>query len=89
MVNAAFGSGDVTQDGTVNASDATSVLVDAAYSGVMGRSNLTNTQRKSGDVNGDGLVNAKDATCILRYAAVSGSGSFQGSMEEYLRQNNM
>ena len=40
-----------------------------------------------GDVNGDGVVNASDAAIILQYSAAVGASTFEGTLTEYLEQN--
>lgn len=66
--------GDVNLDGTVNAEDATAVLIAAARLGTGADSGLSDVQKRAADVTGDGTVNAQDATTILRYAAAVGIG---------------
>ena len=40
----------------------------------------------AGDLDGNGTVNAMDAAIILQYAAETGSGKFNGTMTEYLKE---
>ena len=61
--------GDVNNDGSVDARDATAILVAATKIGTGGASGLTEEQEALADVNGDGLINSIDATCILCYSA--------------------
>ncbi|MBR3630943.1 MAG: serine hydrolase [Oscillospiraceae bacterium] len=67
--------GDVDYSRSVNASDASRVLIAAAKFGADGELGLSGRQQIAGDVNRDGEVNASDAALILQYAAVSGAGS--------------
>lgn len=60
------GSGDITGDGTVNASDAVVVL--RYFAGSL-TEELTTDQLNAADVNNDGKVNATDAVIILRTVA--------------------
>mgnify|MGYP003292451071 FL=1 len=66
--------GDVNEDGTVDASDASCVL--AAYARVQtgGESNLRDTQTKAADVNNDSVIDASDASKILVYYAAISTG---------------
>lgn len=70
--------GDVTNDGRINAEDATEVLVYAAMLGT-GGAEISESRhadmKQYGDVSGDGVVNANDATGILRYAAAIGTNT--------------
>ena len=79
--------GDVNRDNTVNAKDATAVLVAAASLGVGEKSGLSSLAFANADVNGDQKVNAKDGTLVLSYAAAAGAGTFSGTMTEYLMQD--
>ena len=66
--------GDVTDDSTINAEDATAVLIAAAKLGTGNDSGLDETKMQAADTTADGKINAEDATLILRYAALSGTG---------------
>ena len=61
--------GDVNGDGTVDATDASSVL--AAYASLSSgqESPLYSYQESAADINGDGMVDAVDASMILSYYA--------------------
>ncbi|MCR5717459.1 MAG: dockerin type I repeat-containing protein [Oscillospiraceae bacterium] len=72
--------GDVNQDGSVNASDATMVLIAAARLGTGTDPKLTASQKRAADVNQDGVINAVDATFILRHAAAVGTGTADDSI---------
>ena len=68
--------GDVNGDGSVNASDAASVLIYAAEYGATGSSQYLNAmQCNRADLNEDGYINSSDAASILQYAALVGSGA--------------
>ena len=60
--------GDVNADSSVNAIDATEVLIAAAAAGTDSKSPFTDAQKTAADVNADGKINANDATEILAYA---------------------
>ena len=75
--------GDIDGDGSVNAKDATQVLIAAAKVGTGSDTGLTAEEYAAADVNKDTLINAKDATLILRYAASVGTGN-TGTFEEFL-----
>ena len=60
--------------GSVDAGDASDVLIAAATLGAGGASGLTAAQETAADVNGDGALNAEDAAIILQYAAAVGAG---------------
>ena len=66
--------GNVNGDDTINASDASEVLLAAAKLGTGSASGLTPEQEAAADINGDHQINAKDALVILRYAAAVGVG---------------
>ncbi len=81
-----YSTGDVTLDGTVDALDASAVLVAAARVGSGTDSGLTGTQTACADVNGDGGFNAGDAALILQYAAAVGTG-YTGTAAEFFAEN--
>lgn len=56
--------GDVNNDGKIDSSDATRVLL--AYAGLV---TLSETEEKAADVNGDGNIDSSDASRILLYYA--------------------
>ena len=66
--------GDVDGNGSINANDATAVLIAASKLGTGNDSGLSAEAMAAADVNLDQAVNAKDATVILRYAAAIGVG---------------
>ena len=66
--------GDVSLDGTVNASDAAQILIAAASMGAGGASGLTAEQEAAAEVNGDTIINASDAAVVLIYSAAIGAG---------------
>ena len=66
--------GDLSGDGTVNASDASLVLIYAASKGAGVDPGILPQQETAADVNADSTVNASDAALILIYAAVEGAG---------------
>ena len=66
--------GDVTADESINAQDASAILVHSAEIGAGNQGTLSETALKSADVNADGSVNAVDASYILVYSALTGAG---------------
>ena len=71
-----FTTGDIDENGTIDAIDASSAL--SAYARVSTGQDigLTDNQKSAADVNGDGVVDAVDASGILTYyAKVSTGGS--------------
>ncbi|MBP0973058.1 MAG: hypothetical protein J5851_04040 [Oscillospiraceae bacterium] len=62
--------GDVNYDGSINASDAAVILIDAADRGATATEKSTDPER---DINKDGFVNASDAALVLNYAAALGA----------------
>jgi hypothetical protein len=80
--------GDVTADGSINAKDATLILVTASKIGTGEDINslMTEAERKAADVNRDGKINAKDATFVLQYAAYIGTGGTL-TLEQYIDGN--
>ena len=84
--SAACVTGDVNRDDTVNAKDATAVLIASAAMGVGQKTGLSSMASACADANGDGVINAKDATLILSYSASLGSGAFTGTLLDFLKQ---
>lgn len=84
MARREFIAGDISGEGTVNASDAARILIDAALVGSGSDSTFTALQHVEADLNGDGHVNAVDAAIVLQYAAAHAAGNFSGDALEYL-----
>ena len=76
--------GDVDGSSTVNASDASVILIAAAAIGSGRGSTLTTAQKKAADVNSDGSINATDASIVLQYAAAVGAGHTDAKIEDFL-----
>ena len=76
--------GDVNCDGSINAKDASEILIASSRAGTGQGTGLTEAQQKAADVDHDGSINSVDAAWILRYAAAFGTGAFTGSMEEFV-----
>ena len=68
------GLGDANGDGSVDAKDASFILVAYAKASTGSEDGLTDTQREAADVNTDGKVDAKDASAILAYYAYLSTG---------------
>ena len=79
--------GDTDGNGTVDATDAARILTAAAELGVGAECSLNAEQQTAGNVNKDQELDASDASIILIYASATGSGTFSGSLEEYLNQD--
>ena len=79
-------SGDVNQDGRINAKDASEVLISASRIGTGQDAGLTDVQQKAADVDRDGNINAVDASWILRYAAAVGTGTAPESLADYIKK---
>ncbi|MBR2085732.1 MAG: hypothetical protein IJ906_01100, partial [Oscillospiraceae bacterium] len=77
--------GDVNRDGSINAKDASEVLIASAKAGTGQHLGLTDVQQKAADVDRDGNINAVDASWILLYAAAIGTGTAESTMEEYVK----
>lgn len=75
--------GDVNNDGTVDALDASMVLMDYAAAATGKAPVLDNGQKRAADVNTDGAVDALDASDILRYYAYTATGGTD-SLEDFL-----
>ena len=73
--------GDVNYDGSINASDAAVILIDAAERGATDTERSTDPER---DINGDGFVNASDAALVLSYAAALGAKATTLGLPAYL-----
>ncbi len=78
-----FQLGDVNLDGSIDANDATILLIAAAKAGAGLGSGLSDEQIAVADLNADGAYDANDATLILQYAALAGAGT-AGTIEEFL-----
>ncbi|MBR3421993.1 MAG: leucine-rich repeat protein [Ruminococcus sp.] len=66
--------GDANGDGSVDAKDASFILVAYAKASTGSEDGLTDTQREAADVNTDDKVDAKDASAILAYYAYLSTG---------------
>ena len=66
--------GDANGDGSVDAKDASFILVAYAKASTGSDDGLSDTQRAAADVNTDGKVDAKDASAILAYYAYLSTG---------------
>ncbi len=66
--------GDLSADGSINASDAAMLLTAAAAAGTGADSGLSAAQIAAADLNSDSTFDAKDAALILQYAAYTGTG---------------
>ena len=80
----AYGLGDVTGDGNVNAKDANAVLIAAARIGTGLDSGLNDSALAAANVEMDEAINATDAALILRYAAYCGTSSNPPTLQEYI-----
>ncbi len=74
--------GDVNVDESIDAMDATAVLMAAARAGAGQPCGLRTEQTEAADVNGDENYDAMDATKILQYAAAAGVG-YKRTAEEF------
>lgn len=66
--------GDVNDDGLVDASDASEILVEYANTSTGGDSTFTGELFRTADVNFDGFVDSNDASGVLRYYAYVQTG---------------
>jgi len=66
--------GDVNEDGSIDASDASKVLSEYAATATGKASSLSENQKKAADVNTDAAVDAVDASKILAYYASAATG---------------
>ncbi len=78
--------GDVNQDDSINALDASEILLASSLIGSGKDSGLNAGQEYAADVNSDAVINAIDAACILQYSSEKGSGKFSGTLDEFLKQ---
>ena len=67
-------SGDLNDDGKIDANDATLVLVNYSLLSTGEPIQLTESQQKAADVNGDGKIDSSDATTILQYYSYLSTG---------------
>ncbi|MBR1528655.1 MAG: hypothetical protein IJ642_05065 [Oscillospiraceae bacterium] len=94
--------GDIQQDGAVNATDASNILIASALSGagdtaqhiltMLGSCNTEEQALLFADIDNDGHINAIDAAYIMNYAASMGSGEEVlplGSAYYYADQNGI
>ena len=66
--------GDIDNNKSINASDASMILAEYAIIATNGTPNFTEEQMKAADVNEDGNVNALDASLVLAYYAHISTG---------------
>ena len=78
--------GDVNLDGSVNAKDASEVLIAAARIGTGQKTGLSESRQKAADADHNGNINAVDATWILRYAAAIGTGTATRTLADYMTE---
>lgn len=76
--------GDIDRNGAITASDAQTILQAATRITSGQSSGLLSIQEVLCDVNSDGQIGADDAQIALRYAADTMTGSWTGSIEEYI-----
>lgn len=74
--------GDVDNNKTINAIDASYILTDYAKTSTNQKSDFTETQKLAADVNKDKKINAVDASYVLTYYAYYSTGG-RKSLEEY------
>ncbi|MCR5706766.1 MAG: leucine-rich repeat protein [Ruminococcus sp.] len=77
--------GDVNEDASINAKDASFVLVAYAKASTGSDDGLSDTQRAAADVNADGKVDAKDASAILAFYSYLSTGG-KDSFETFLKK---
>lgn len=75
--------GDVMEDGTVNASDASLILSEYSLLSTGKTPTITEKQAKAADVNDDGKYDSIDATIVLAYYSRISTGEYI-SMEDYV-----
>lgn len=75
--------GDVFEDGTVNASDASLILSEYSLLSTGKPPTITEKQAEAADVNGDGKYDSIDATIVLAYYSRISTGEYI-SMEDYV-----
>ncbi|SFY06807.1 leucine-rich repeat protein [Ruminococcus sp. XPD3002] len=83
--NTATESGDLNDDGKIDATDATLVLVNYSLLSTGEKIQLTESQQKAADVNGDGKIDASDATMILQYYSYLSTGG-KDSFADFLKK---
>ena len=66
--------GDVNGSGTIDAGDASEILIESALRGV-GQGEFDSEKEKTADLNCDSVIDAQDATFVLIYSAVAGAGA--------------
>ena len=77
-----FSLGDLDHDGNTDASDASSILVAAALSG-LDQNPLSAMQSLEADINGDGGFDSSDASLLLSYAALAGLDQVSGDIYDF------
>lgn len=77
--------GDVNDDGTIDARDASLVLSEYALTATGGEGALSAVQEISADVNSDSTVDARDASVILSYYAYTATGG-KDSLETFINK---
>ncbi|MCM1133480.1 MAG: N-acetylmuramoyl-L-alanine amidase [Ruminococcus flavefaciens] len=69
-----YDTGDVNQDGIINASDASLILEMYSLMSTSGETALSDDLQSSADINSDGLVDASDASAVLEYYSYISTG---------------
>ena len=83
IINAPCALGDINDDGSVNAVDASAVLSAYALTATGNDPKLSESQKTAADVNSDGAFDAVDASVILSFYAYASTGGAL-SFEEYM-----
>lgn len=89
LARRSFLSGDMMQDGKVDAADAAALLVLASQLGSGEAVSLSAMEEIEADVNGDGNIDAADAADVLMYSAACAADGFSGDIADYLKQNRI
>lgn len=79
--------GDVNIDDSVDASDASMVLVEYSASSTGQASTLTAAQKIVADTNKDGTIDSSDASLILMFYAYNSTGGTESDMSAWLDSN--
>ena len=83
-VQGTYSLGDIDDNGTIDASDASAILSEYAARST-NSSNFNDTQAKAGDINSDNAIDASDASSVLSYYAFLSTGG-NGSIKSYINK---
>ena len=80
--------GDVNEDGLVDATDASAVLIEYANLSTGGNGTFSDEQKSAADVNFDNMIDATDASAILTFYSYLSTGGIENDMRKWILLQN-